>query len=181
MKWYKQNYVQRRDWILEHIELLNLSSSEFQLIMLIDYWNSNGEEIVQEKLCKKMGIDQSKVDKLLSLLMAKKYLKIQPSSTGAKFILDGLYETEVARVENVLNQSVHDVFESEFARPLTQQEMEQLNHWVKQENSKLVIYALKEASMYQALSFKYIDKILRAWREKGVTVEKIERGEKLED
>lgn len=180
MKWYKTNYVQRRDWVLEHCELLNLTSDEFRVILLIDFFNTNKEEITSEILCKKMGCTQNQLDKVLNLLMAKKYLTIKASSNGVVFSLDGLFEVEVARTQAGLNQSVHDLFEAEFGRPLSQSEMEQLNQWIKQEDSRIVIYALKEASMYQSLNFKYIAKVLNTWREKGVTVEKIERGDRDE-
>ncbi len=176
MEWYKQKYVQRRDWIIEYAELLNLTAEEFQMVMLIDYYNAHNEVINQEMLCMKMKINQARLDTLLSVLMAKNYLKISRGSKGIEFSLEGLFKTNVARVEQVVNQNIHDVFESEFKRPLTQQEMEQLNKWVKAEDSKLIIYALKEASIYQKLSFNYIAKILMSWKEKGITVEKIENG-----
>ncbi|MFV0479495.1 MAG: DnaD domain-containing protein [Anaerorhabdus sp.] len=176
MKWYKEKYVNRRDWLVEHVELLNLTAEEFQLLIIIDYFNSFSEEISQEKLCNKMNLSQKKMDNLLAVLISKKYLKIQVSKKGVHFLLDDLYETKVAHLENALNQNIHDLFESEFGRPLTQSEMEQLNQWVKNEDKELIIYALKEASAYQKLSLNYIAKVLKSWKEKGVTVEKIEKG-----
>ena len=41
-------------------------------------------------------------------------------------------------------------------------------------DSKLIEYALREAVIYEKMSFSYIDKILRDWKEKGYTAKMYE-------
>ncbi len=180
MTWYTENYVNRRDWILEYAELLNLTKEELVCVLMIDYFNSNHLEITQTILCKKLSVKQEELDKILGLLSAKRYLSIQVVGGKVDFSLNGLFETKVARVQTAINATLFDLFESEFGRPLSQNEMEELNKWIREMDSKLITYALKEASMYNAVNFKYIGKILRTWKEKGVTVEKIEKGDSIE-
>ncbi|MEG0176502.1 DnaD domain-containing protein [Anaerorhabdus sp.] len=180
MKWYKQTYVNHRDWILENLEVLGLSLQETVLVLLIDFFNANQIQVTMDALSKKTGLTQTEVDKVLSILVAKKYLEIRATNRQVSFILDGLFDTEVAKTQNALNSSLFDLFETEFARPLSNSEMMKLSDWVKTMDSKLVVYALREASMYQKISMNYIQKILQTWSEKGITAKMIEEGTKVD-
>ncbi|MEA4876126.1 DnaD domain-containing protein [Anaerorhabdus sp.] len=180
MKWYKQNYVNHRDWVLDNLELLGLSMQEALIVLLIDFFNINQLPITIDILAKKTGCDQDEIDKVLSILVAKKYLEIRATNKKVSFILDGLFDTEVSRTQSALNSSLFELFEEEFGRPLSNSEMMKLSDLVKTMDSKLIVYALKEASMYQKVNFNYITKILQTWNEKGVTVKMIEEGKKVE-
>ena len=63
-----------------------------------------------------------------------------------------------------------------FARPLTQREMEQISDWNRLYDKRMIILALKEAGMYQALKMPYIAKVLSEWNAKGLSVDEIEKG-----
>ena len=180
MKWYKQKYVSRRDWILDNLEYLGLSEKETLIVLLIDFLNTNNINITIELLCKKTGMKETELNKVLSVLFAKKYLVIQAQRNKAKFILDGLFEIEVASVESALDSSLFDLFETEFKRPLAPKEMDKVSEWGKVIDSKLIILALKEASMYKKMSIAYIDKILKNWQEKNVSAQMIEEGKYIE-
>jgi DnaD/phage-associated family protein len=71
-----------------------------------------------------------------------------------------------------------EVFETEFGRPLSNREMEKLSDWNKVTDKKLILYALREASAYQALNMNYIDKILKDWKDSGLTAQMIEEGKR---
>ncbi|MFV0380239.1 MAG: DnaD domain-containing protein [Anaerorhabdus sp.] len=174
MKWYEARYVNKRDWIIENLEFLNLSPNEFQLINIIDFLNDFNDIITHELLCKKMCITKDELDNLLAVLMAKNYLSIKAHKAEVKFILDGLYETETAKYEGIVNRDIYDLFENEFARPLTENELRKINEFLKKYEKKLVIYALREASTYKVLNIPYVEKILREWKSKGISIEKIE-------
>lgn len=180
MKWYKQTYVNHRDWILENLDVLGLSHQETIIVLLIDFFNTNQILITMELLSRKSAMEQEELDKTLSVLCAKKYLEIRATNKQVSFILDGLFETEVAKTQNALNSSLFDLFETEFARPLSNAEMMKLSDWIKIYDSKLVIYALRESSMYQKISMNYIQKILQTWSDKGVTAKMIEEGTKID-
>ncbi|MEG0076438.1 DnaD domain-containing protein [Anaerorhabdus sp.] len=180
MKWYKQTYVNHRDWILENLDVLGLSHQEAIVVLLIDFFNCNQIKITMDILSKKSAMPQDELDKTLSVLVAKKYLEIRATNKQVSFILDGLFDTEVAKTQNALNSSLFDLFETEFARPLSNAEMMKLSDWVKTMDSKLIIYALRESSMYQKVSMNYIQKILQTWSDKGVTAKMIEEGTKID-
>ena len=176
MKWYEQKFVNHRDWILENCQLLGLDSNEFQLVMLIDFLNENHEPISMETLHRKTGMSLDEVDRTISVLCAKKYLEIRASAANVCFSLNGMFETDVARSERILDSSLFSVFEGEFGRPLSNQEMEKISDWNRTTDKKMIIYALREASAYQKLNVAYIDRILSDWKNKGLTLQQIEEG-----
>ena len=173
MKWYEQKFVNRRDWILDNCQLLGMDNNELVLVLLIDFFNEHNEPISIEALRQKTGMSLEEVDRTISVLCAKKYLEIRASSASVCFSLDGLFETDVARNERILDSSLFSVFESEFGRPLSNREMEKISDWSKTTDKKMIIYALREASAYQKLSFAYIDKILQEWKNKGLRLKQI--------
>lgn len=176
MKWYEQKYVSHRDWILDNLQLLGMSSEETVLVLLIDFMNEHHENITMEALSAKTGLSMEKTDEVISVLCAKKYLEIRVSSQSVRFLLNGLFETDTARDERILDSSLFDIFETEFKRPLTNNEMQKISDWNKTTDKKLIIYALREASAYQKMSLPYIEKILSEWKEKGITVQNLEEG-----
>ncbi len=176
MKWYEQKFVNHRDWILENCQLLGLDSNEFQLVMLIDFLNEHHEPISMETLHRKTGMSLDEVDRTISVLCAKKYLEIRASAANVCFSLNGMFETDVARSERILDSSLFSVFEGEFGRPLSNQEMEKISDWNRTTDKKMIIYALREASAYQKLNVAYIDRILSDWKNKGLTLQQIEEG-----
>ena len=68
------------------------------------------------------------------------------------------------------------MFETEFGRPLSQNEMKKISEWNHMYDKQMIIYALRTASAYQKMNLAYIDKILCNWREKNVSLEMIEAG-----
>lgn len=160
---------------------LNLSAEEGILVMLINHANENGMVLTTDCLVKLSNMTQQNVDKAISILCAKQYLLIKANSQGLQFDLSGLFESEIAKSEKAVNQSLFDVFESEFGRPLNQNEMMLLSDWTHQYDNKLILYALKEASLYKKMNINYIASILNAWTKKGYTAAMIEKGKHIEN
>lgn len=176
MKWYETNYVDHRDWILDQLNLLSLDAEETVIVLMIDFMNEHKMKITMEDLAKRCNVSIEKVNQIISMLCAKKYLEIKASNKNVKFILNGLFEADTAHDESILDSSLFDVFETEFARPLSQKEMQKISEWNRTTDRKMILYALREASAYQNLSIPYIDKILDSWKEKGLTLEEIGEG-----
>jgi DNA replication protein len=175
MKWYEQNFVNRRDWVLDHLELLGLDANETILVLLIDFFNDHRIPVTMEILHKKSGLTMEQVDETISALCARRYLEIRASARKVRFILDGLYSTDTAKSERILDSSLFDTFETEFGRPLSNQEMMRISEWNRTTDKTLILYALRQASAYRKLSVNYIDKILSEWKTEGKTAEMIEK------
>lgn len=76
-----------------------------------------------------------------------------------------------------LPPNLFELFETEFARPLSQREFQLLSDWSELYDEKLISYALREAVIYEKRSFDYIERILSDWQLKGMTAEQYESGE----
>lgn len=88
-----------------------------------------------------------------------------------------LKENKLNEINNQEEPTLFELFEDEFKRPLTQIEIKRLFDWQQEHDEQLVVYALREASINNAYSFNYIDKILCEWQRKGMTAEKYEERE----
>lgn len=68
-----------------------------------------------------------------------------------------------------VDENIFQVFESELARPLSQQELERLNSWLGMYSQDEIIAALRTAIVYKKVSFPYMNTILANNRkEKGL-------------
>ena len=161
MKWYEQNYVNHRDWILDNVEELGLDSQELVLVLLIDFYNEHHMEISLETLSKKCHLEMDELDRIISVLCARKYLDIKASSKRIRFVLDGLFEANTARDRSVMDVSLFELFEQEFGRTLSQKEMQKISDWNREYERRQIIDALREASTYQKMSLSYIEAILK--------------------
>lgn len=84
---------------------------------------------------------------------------------------DKLFEEKPEQKEETLaDGSVFLLFEQEFGRPLSPFEIEMINTWIDGDNISLALIkaGLREAVLMGKLNFKYIDRILREWKQKGV-------------
>lgn len=73
------------------------------------------------------------------------------------------------------------LFEQEFGRPLSPFEIETINAWLDEDDMApaLIKAALRESVLMGKLNFKYIDRILREWKRKGIhTVEQARESSK---
>lgn len=69
------------------------------------------------------------------------------------------------KVRSVSEQDIFEIFEQEFARPLSPMELESISQWLDQDRYKLevILEALKEAVFAGKVNFRYIDRILLEW------------------
>lgn len=86
--------------------------------------------------------------------------------------MEKLYEEDIAVVnrdeENIGN--IFILFEQEFGRPLSPFEIETINSWLDEDGIEpsLIKAGLRESVLMSKLNFKYIDRILREWKKKGI-------------
>jgi DNA replication protein len=178
-KWYHEPFFDSTSWIFENLMHLNLTPEEALTVLMINYLNSKQIRITNDILSKRTGLSFEKLDQVIALLCAKNYLDIKATANTVSFQLNGLFESEMPKRDAAASGSLYDVFETEFGRPLTQSEMQMLSDWIHTIDSKLVLYALKEASIYRSLNMNYIARILKEWSDKGITSEMVEEGKHL--
>ncbi|WP_124057424.1 DnaD domain-containing protein [Vaginisenegalia massiliensis] len=139
-----------------------------------------------------------KVYEQLNHLLAKGYLSIElvPGKDGKKTdhyslrplfeIMDRQYyandtQKQESPTQSVVSQLIEQEskvgsgelvqrFQKEFGRTLSPMEIEMIQNWVNKDRYSfdLILLALKEAVIYQALNFKYIDTILLNWEKRNI-------------
>lgn len=171
MNLFGQPFFNRRNWILENLEELDLTLEESLVVLLIDYFNEFNRSVDIMSLAKKLNMDGAHVDQILNQLMLKGYLKMEAVNRRMVYQLEGLYlHTENAKpCDTNSYRSLFELYEQEFKRPLSQKESESISEWISLYDLKLIEYALREAIIYDKMSFAYIDTILRSWKERGYT------------
>jgi len=98
----------------------------------------------------------------------------EPEGAGA----NNLYSIEDAPAENDLG-IVHDWIFSEFGRYPTPFEIEDLKYFLQDHSKEVIKLAIKECVGNGKPYFKYLDSILRDWKQKGLTtVELVENRQK---
>ena len=159
-KWYLNNYVNRRDWLLENMHNYDLSSDEILLIMLIDYQNTYNNPITYAYLSAKMGKDQGEIDKLLAGLISKNYLKIV-TRDRVSYDLTPLFDNEVENNTVANSDNLFEIFETEFGRPLSENDALKIDSFIKYYPYESIIKALQIASAKNKLNTAYVEGILK--------------------
>ena len=164
MKWYKENYVNTRDWILENYQYFDLNPSEGILVLAIDYLNTYNVPISYEILCKKTNLTEEEIDKCIRRLEANNYLEISIEGSAIKLSIDNLYENNITKLETIKAKNYLDIFAKYIGRPLSSEEIQKLNEWNKIFDDKILLQALKKAITKDKVNISYIEGILRNWK-----------------
>lgn len=160
MQWYKTNYCNRRDWILDNAENLNLNAEELLFCLLIDFMQEHHLELSEKTLQTKLKMNGSEVDQVVRNLSSKGYLAIGVNEH--LFDLSGLYENGAKHpVSDTVYETVFNVFEDTFGRPLSPNELVKLSEFSKKYDHVEIIEALRTAEAYNKISMAYIEGILR--------------------
>ncbi|GAA0444444.1 DNA replication protein DnaD [Lentibacillus halophilus] len=179
-----QNQVQVPARLFEHYVSLGLNETEVMVILqLIRFMQANNEFPTPEEIAKRMKINEKDCAHILRKLIQNHFLSIEQLKNDQGQIteaynLNPLWETLFAEQQQA-PVAEHDgtifvLFEQEFGRPLSPFEIEMINAWLDEDElaPALIKAALRESVLMGKLNFKYIDRILREWKKKGIhTVE----------
>lgn len=160
-KWYKESYFNRKNWILENFDKLNLNSDEVVLILLIDLCRENKKQITYDYLIEKMHKSVKEIDKIIASLVNKHYLNLSANSKGLVLDIDGLFEFDIEKYEVAENANLYDTIADLFSRPLTPTELAKINDLLNEYSEKDILEAVRIAEANRKLKLSYIEGILR--------------------
>ena len=156
---------------------LNITDTELIIIMVI---LSKGNKIVYDpvSIANEINMEKMKVMENISNLLDKNIISLVVEKKNQKRIeclsLELLYKRliniikEVPSEEREISSSVFEVFESELGKTLSPMQYEIIKEWIsKGISEELIIEALKEAVINGTNNFRYIDKIITSWMDKG--------------
>lgn len=89
-----------------------------------------------------------------------------------------IQEKKEQEIKTIYGGNVFELFEQEFARPITQPELVRISEMVSVHGDLLVRYALREALLQRKRKVDYIDGILGNWKRNNLTVEDYEEGKR---
>lgn len=176
MKLYKKSYFNRRNYILEEMERLDLHIDEIVIVLLIDYCSEQNIMISHSILAQKTKQTVDEIDRILRSLTEKGYLETKFQQGKLLFDLAGIFEEEKPKVN--MDQSLFQLFENEFKRTFSQVELSRISDWVPTYGKEVVVYALREAIINEKYSIDYIEKILQEWKRRELSIEDIQNGKR---
>ena len=160
-KWYKESYFDRKNWILENFDRLNLNADETLLILIIDLCRINRKQISYDYLSEKMNKSVKELDQIIASLVSKKYLKLSTNAKGLVFDIDGIFEFDPDKYEITENKNLFDTVGDVFGKPLTPIQLQKMNDLLETYGQEKFTEALRLAEAHRKLSMSYIEGILR--------------------
>lgn len=170
-------YIDRRTWLLDHMENLHVDAKETMVLLLIDFYNQQNISIDHEILGKKLKLSLDEIEDIFSSLSDKGYLILDFANGHLKFDISGVYDSMAMPTAN-LNRSLLEQFEMEFGSTLSSSQMQKILDMASEYDEKFVLIALNEAVANDVRELNYIEKILATWREKGLSLNDLENGKR---
>ncbi len=161
--WWKNNYVDRRIYLLENYKNYSFTPAEYLLIMEIELMNSTGTTITMRKLEDTLRMSERDINNILGKLVGEGWIYMELTSKNLVIKLDAIYEN---KPKKEVSQSLFDLFDAQFKRTFNSSEYEMLARWMQEYDEDMIRRALREAVVYNKLSFKYINTILEQWKAK---------------
>ncbi|CDQ19531.1 DNA replication protein DnaD [Halobacillus karajensis] len=172
--------------LLKNYHQLKLSETELVVLLQIHRFRTEGNGFpTPEELATHLSVSSQECSRVLRTLIQKRMLTIEQNQNEHRVLnefysLEPLWEklftvsSKPQINDKSYDENIFPLFEQEFGRPLSPFEIETINIWLDEEEQSpaLIKAALREAVLMSKLNFKYIDRILREWKRKGVrTVE----------
>lgn len=160
-KWYRESYFNRKNWILENFDKLNLTSDEVVLVLLIELCKESKKQITYDYLTEKMHKNIKDVDKIIASLVSKHYLSLSTNAKGLVLDVDGIFEFDPEKYEISENTSLYNTLGDLLGRPLTPSELQKMSDLLNIYKEKEVLEAIRIAEANRKLKLSYIEGILR--------------------
>lgn len=159
----------------------NLGLNEYDVMIILQIYRllqANVELPSPAEIATYLTISETECAEHLKRLFQKNMLEIKEyrnenNQISETYSLEPLWEKLFTseRKEQVEHEgTIFILFEQEFGRPLSPFEIETINVWLDEDRMSpaLIKAALRESVLMGKLNFKYIDRILREWKHKGI-------------
>ena len=171
--------------LLQNYRKLQLTADECLLIAWLMQRHPEESFVLNiRETCQQFGVDERQLFSIIQHLMDRQVLEIkQREAQDGKKVdyysfkpllrqLEVLFKQNSFSVEKMSQKDVNvlTLIEQEFNRQLSGFEIEMISGWINNDKypQELIVAALKEAVLNQAHNVKYIDRILLAWKNKGI-------------
>lgn len=173
------NQVEVPERLLENYVSMGLNEKEIMVILqILRFLQKKNDFPTPDDLALHLTFDEKECSNILRTLIQRNFLAIEQlkndqGQLSEAYNLNPLFEKLFTVEEEVIPQedgSLFILFEQEFGRPLSPFEIEMINSWLDEDElvPALIKAALRESVLMGKLNFKYIDRILREWKKKGI-------------
>lgn len=148
------------------------------ILQLFRYLKEGNDFPTPYEIASNLTIDEKESANILRKLIQKNFLSIkqqknEQNQLSEAYSMDPLWESLYLNTEEPEVQAegtIFILFEQEFGRPLSPFEIETINAWLDEDeiSPSLIKAGLRESVLMGKLNFKYIDRILRDWKKKGI-------------
>ncbi len=188
-----ENYLSAGQTVISNLLLKNyhrigLQSEEFLFVLQLHMAQLEGDTFPDlQMIAMDMGIKQDQIFQILDRLVTNGFIKIETTIVNGKkadrYNLYPIYNQlgEYLKTQEKEIQSVYQLFEQEFGRPLSSIEFQRIGQWLEEDHyqPEILKLALREAVLNQAYSFNYVDRILLSWERKNLrTKQQVEEDQK---
>ncbi|MBS4770505.1 DnaD domain protein [Carnobacteriaceae bacterium zg-C25] len=162
--------------LFQHYQTLNLTSEE--VMLLVQYAIEDGD---MERVAKQMHLNDNQLAKMINALLEKQHITMETTTTSdgkidVVYSMEPIYQKlatlllQETPTQQANTQDLITTFEQEFGRAFSSIELETIIGWVKEDQfeESLILMALKEAVISQAVNLRYIERILLNWRQKNI-------------
>jgi len=160
-KIYKESYFNRKNWILENFDKLNITSDELVFILVVELCRESRKAITYDYLTSKLNKTIKEVDKIIASLVSKQYLKLSTNSKGLILDIDSIFEFDTNKYQVSENMNLYDTLADIFGKPLTPSELQKVNDLLSIYSEKQILEAVRIAEANRKLRLSYIEGILR--------------------
>ena len=180
------NIIKNKDYIIRPFLFKIIKENNLDInetLLLIYLTNQEHPELDLNLINQITSLDRNEIMASFSSLTAKGLISTNISKDGDRvseeISLDGIYKIAASNINKKVikntEKNIFELFEAEFARPLSPMEYEFINAWINSGmNEELIKEALKEATYNGVSNLRYIDKIIYEWSKKGYkTVEDV--------
>ncbi|WP_194074605.1 DnaD domain-containing protein [Oceanobacillus halophilus] len=177
--------------LLSEYHTLGLNEQEVMVIIqLLHFSQLNNDFPTPNEIANQMTIEEKEAAQILRKLIQKNILAIEQQENEQHILsetyslsplFEKLYQPNNNDSQESTDGSIFILFEQEFGRPLSPFEIEMINGWLDEDQieASLIKAGLRESVLMGKLNFKYIDRILREWKKKGIhTVEQARNASK---
>ncbi|WP_164668789.1 DnaD domain-containing protein [Virgibacillus doumboii] len=173
------NQVQVPARLLENYASVGLNEKEVMVVLQIfRFLQKKVDFPTPNELSLHLTIDEKECSNILRTLIQRNYLSIEQMKNeqnqlseaySLNPLLEKLFSVEEQKKPDE-DGTIFILFEQEFGRPLSPFEIEMINTWLDEDElaPALIKAALRESVLMGKLNFKYIDRILREWKKKGI-------------
>lgn len=197
-----ENYLRSGQTVISNLLLKNyhhigLQSDEFLFVLQLHMAQLEGDVFPDlQMIAMNMGIKPDHLYQILNRLVSSGFIRIETTTVNGqkadRYDLFPIYnhldqylssknQKEEEKSQEKEIQSVYQLFEQEFGRPLSSIEFQRIGQWLEEDHyqPEILKLALREAVLNQAYSFNYVDRILLSWERKNLkTKQQVEEDQK---